>query len=58
MHLHGAATFLGLPKLTRALEQLPKAAEVHVHIEALTYIDHAALVAIAGDRPPGRRASS
>ena len=41
--LHGAATFLGLPRLAAALESVPQGAETHVHIEGLDYIDHACL---------------
>lgn len=41
LNLRGAATFLGLPKLADALEQLPSDAEVHVHIGGLHYVDHA-----------------
>lgn len=59
LHLEGAATFLGIPKLTATLDALPRSDEVHVHIEALTYIDHAALVAIGDwekqERARGRR---
>lgn len=41
--LRGAATFLSLPKLASALEELPTDAELHVHLEELDYIDHACL---------------
>ncbi len=41
--LRGAATFLRLPKLARALEQVPATAEVHLHYGSLIYIDHACL---------------
>lgn len=43
MVLHGAATFLGIPRLAAALEAVPRGAETHVHIEKLDYIDHACL---------------
>jgi MFS superfamily sulfate permease-like transporter len=39
--LQGAATFMVLPRLARALEALPPGAEVHLHLEHLSYIDHA-----------------
>ncbi|MEC7523905.1 MAG: SulP family inorganic anion transporter [Myxococcota bacterium] len=39
--VHGAATFVQLPKLAEALEAIPEDAEVHVHIGALAYVDHA-----------------
>ncbi len=43
LHAEGAATFLSLPRLAAALERVPAAAELHVHFEELTYIDHACL---------------
>lgn len=43
MHLRGAATFIQLPKLAAALEQVPPNSHLHVHFEELTYIDHACL---------------
>ena len=39
--VHGAATFVQLPKLAEALEAIPEDAEVHVHIGGLAYVDHA-----------------
>lgn len=39
--LRGAATFVVLPKLARSLEVLDPRAEVHLHLEHLSYIDHA-----------------
>jgi MFS superfamily sulfate permease-like transporter len=39
-------TFVGLPRLAAALEKLPVAREIHLHIDQLRYIDHACLVAI------------
>ena len=39
--LSGAATFLRLPRLAAALEQVPANAELHVDLEHLHYIDHA-----------------
>lgn len=43
LHLKGAATFLRLPKLAAALESVPPNTELHVHMENLSYIDHACL---------------
>jgi MFS superfamily sulfate permease-like transporter len=43
LRLHGAATFLALPKLAAALESIPSATELHVHLEQLSYLDHACL---------------
>jgi MFS superfamily sulfate permease-like transporter len=39
--LSGTATFLRLPRLAAALEQVPANAELHVDLEQLHYIDHA-----------------
>lgn len=41
--IEGAATFLRLPSLARALEGVPAATELHVQFERLSYIDHACL---------------
>jgi MFS superfamily sulfate permease-like transporter len=41
--ISGAATFLKLPILARALERLPAGYAVHVDTHALTYIDHACM---------------
>ncbi len=43
LRLRGAATFLRLPKLAGVLESVPPGAELHVHFEQLSYIDHACL---------------
>ncbi len=43
MHLAGAATFVRLPKLAAALEQIPDNALLHVELDRLRYIDHACL---------------
>lgn len=43
LRLEGAATFLRLPNLAAALEQIPPNAELHIDFEGLTYIDHACL---------------
>jgi len=43
LQLEGAATFLRLPKLAAALEDVPPNCELHVDLEDLSYIDHACL---------------
>jgi len=43
LFLQGTATFLRLPKLAAALENVPGTRELHVHFEQLDYIDHACL---------------
>ncbi len=43
LYLEGAATFIRLPKLAEALQETPAGMELHVHMEDLTYIDHACL---------------
>jgi MFS superfamily sulfate permease-like transporter len=43
LDLHGAATFISLPKLTGALESLPSDCELHISLEHLDYVDHACL---------------
>jgi MFS superfamily sulfate permease-like transporter len=43
MYLEGAATFIRLPVLASALEKVPGNTELHVHMERLSYIDHACL---------------
>jgi MFS superfamily sulfate permease-like transporter len=43
MRLAGAATFVRLPKLAAALEEVPGDAEIHVELDRLSYIDHACL---------------
>lgn len=41
--LKGAATFLSLPRFAEQLEQIRPDTELHVHLDALDYIDHACL---------------
>jgi MFS superfamily sulfate permease-like transporter len=41
--LQGAATFVRLPKLAAALEQVPANTPLHVVLEQLDYIDHACI---------------
>jgi MFS superfamily sulfate permease-like transporter len=43
LSLEGTATFLRLPVLANALEQVPPDTELHVDLEQLDYIDHACL---------------
>jgi MFS superfamily sulfate permease-like transporter len=43
LYLEGTATFIRLPKLAAALEDVPPNTELHVHFEQLNYIDHACL---------------
>ena len=43
MRLDGAATFVRLPHLAAALEQIPASADLHVELDRLSYIDHACL---------------
>lgn len=43
MHIEGAATFVLLPRLARSLEEVPKGHELHVHLDKMTYIDHACM---------------
>jgi MFS superfamily sulfate permease-like transporter len=47
LHLHGAATFLALPKLAAALEEIPPGSELHMHFDELDFVDHACLDLIA-----------
>jgi MFS superfamily sulfate permease-like transporter len=48
--LHGAATFIRLPKLAAALESIPAGTKVTLEIDGLRYIDHACLDLIANWR--------
>jgi MFS superfamily sulfate permease-like transporter len=43
LHLRGAATFVRLPQLAAALEEMRPSTELHVHLERLNHIDHACL---------------
>ncbi|HYN38720.1 MAG TPA: hypothetical protein VES39_05670 [Rhodospirillales bacterium] len=43
MKLQGAATFIQLPNLAKALEKIPPSYELHANIHELNYIDHACL---------------
>lgn len=48
LHLTGSATFLQLPRLARALDDVPLDRELHVHIDRLDHIDHACLELLSG----------
>ncbi len=43
LHFQGSATFVALPRLAEALEDIPAGTELHVHVEELDFIDHACL---------------
>jgi MFS superfamily sulfate permease-like transporter/mannitol/fructose-specific phosphotransferase system IIA component (Ntr-type) len=43
LHLTGSATFLQIPRLAAALDEVPPDRELHVHIDLLDHIDHACL---------------
>ena len=43
MHLHGVASFIRLPHLASALEEVSPGTELHVELHNLQYIDHACL---------------
>jgi len=43
LHLDGAATFIRLPYLAKVLESVKPNTELHVHLEKLSFIDHACL---------------
>ncbi|WP_363351557.1 SulP family inorganic anion transporter [Methylocystis echinoides] len=47
IRLEGAATFIRLPTLAAAFEQLPHGARVHLKVHELSYIDHACLDLLA-----------
>jgi hypothetical protein len=47
VHVIGAATFIRMPKLVDTLDALPAGVEVHVHLGAVTYVDHACMEALA-----------
>jgi MFS superfamily sulfate permease-like transporter len=43
MTLSGSATFLRLPQLAEALEDIPRGVQLRVHLHRLRYIDHACI---------------
>lgn len=47
VHVAGAATFVRMPKLVDTLDALPRGVDVHIHLDAVTYVDHAIMEAIA-----------
>jgi MFS superfamily sulfate permease-like transporter len=47
IHLIGAATFIRLPNIAAALEQIEPTADVHIDCEELNFIDHACLELLA-----------
>ena len=47
VHVVGAATFLRMPKLVDTLDALPQGPEVHVHLQSVSYVDHACMEALA-----------
>jgi MFS superfamily sulfate permease-like transporter len=47
IHIHGAATFIRMPKLADTLEKLPNGCEIHFHLDGLVYIDHACIEAFS-----------
>jgi len=55
LHLDGAATFLKVPSMARTLEKVPPNTTLHVVLDRLTHIDHAALELL---RDWGRNASA
>jgi MFS superfamily sulfate permease-like transporter len=46
IHLSGIGTFLGIPKITSALDQVKSEGVVHLHSHGLRYIDHACIEVI------------
>jgi MFS superfamily sulfate permease-like transporter len=47
VHVIGAATFVRMPKLVDTLEALPRGVDVRIHLGGVSYVDHAAMEAIA-----------
>jgi MFS superfamily sulfate permease-like transporter len=43
IHLAGIVTFLGIPKISSALEHVKPEGVVHLHSKGLRYIDHACI---------------
>lgn len=48
VHLEGIGTFLSIPRITQALDQVKAENAVHVHCAGLRYIDHACIEVIEG----------
>jgi MFS superfamily sulfate permease-like transporter len=58
LYLDGSATFVGLPKLAAALDEVPAGTELHVHVDKLTHIDHACLDALHNWEKQGEKSGS
>src|SRR5262245_48926876 len=43
LYIEGAATFLRLPVIAKALEAVPHWQKVHIHLDRLQFVDHAVL---------------
>ncbi len=43
LHLRGTATFFRVAQLAKALESLPADSTIHIHVEEVSFIDHACL---------------
>jgi MFS superfamily sulfate permease-like transporter len=43
MHLEGSGTFLNIPQLAAALDEVPRAGDLHIHVDQLLVVDHAVL---------------
>lgn len=56
LYLRGAATFMSLPKLAEALEDIADESDVHVHLDQVAYVDHACIELIEEwhERHPGK----
>lgn len=46
LHLRGALTFVGLPRLASILERVPSVRDIYLHVTEVNFIDHACLVEI------------
>jgi MFS superfamily sulfate permease-like transporter len=48
VHLSGVGTFLAIPRIAQALDQVRPQCDVHIHCANLRYIDHACIEVIEG----------
>ncbi len=48
VHLRGVGTFLSIPRIAQALDEVKTETAVHVHCDELRYIDHACIEVIEG----------
>lgn len=48
VHLSGVGTFLAIPRIAQALDQVKPECSVHIHCTNLRYIDHACIEVIEG----------